>query len=515
VSQIKIYIDEDAMDSDLVGALRSRGVTVITAWDAGLAEKPDEEQLAFATARECVLYTFNVSDFYRLHTQWIGAGREHAGMILAQQQRFSVGEQMRRILRLRDRDAGRYAEPGRVPRQLGLMTRRIIAKSPQINHRYLGPQQAATIPEGSYMPQPENTQLLDFINAGKTKGASDEFLAALLLRRGWPADDVYAALGQYWENATGLVIPERSAAGESAKDAFLYLLSFSTLAAWTGAFGSMLFQFIDYSVPDAVSPHTVYSLRSTVTWQMASIAVAFPIYLLVMKLIFGEAANHPERLQSGVRKWLTYIALLGTAGAVICDLIWFLDYFLTGELTLRFVLKAATVMLICGSIFAYYLGSLRWNRSTDVSREKRRNLAFGAAATAVVIVAFCVGLGVAGTPSVQRRIEGDRKREQDLRNIAIAVNLWRDQPSHDQPSHDQGQRTNSDAGIPATLAEIYAAARPAHGRPGNQCRVRIPSEIGHGLRTLRQLRCGGNRRPLRQPQPQLLEPRQRQNLFRA
>jgi len=83
VSQIKIYIDEDAMDSDLVAALRSRGVIVITAFDAGLAEKPDEEQLACPTAHECVLYTFNVSDFHRLHTQWISAGREHAGMILA------------------------------------------------------------------------------------------------------------------------------------------------------------------------------------------------------------------------------------------------------------------------------------------------------------------------------------------------------------------------------------------------------------------------------------------------
>jgi hypothetical protein len=57
--------------------------------------------LAFATAHECVLYTFNVSDFHRLHTQWTIAGREHAGMILAPQQRFSVGEQLRRILRLR------------------------------------------------------------------------------------------------------------------------------------------------------------------------------------------------------------------------------------------------------------------------------------------------------------------------------------------------------------------------------------------------------------------------------
>jgi hypothetical protein len=101
VSRIKIYIDEDAMDSDLVGALRSRGVTVITALEAGLAGKSDDEQLAFAAEHGCVLFTFNVSDFYRLHREWTGAGRQHAGMILAPQQRFSVGEQLRRILRLR------------------------------------------------------------------------------------------------------------------------------------------------------------------------------------------------------------------------------------------------------------------------------------------------------------------------------------------------------------------------------------------------------------------------------
>src|ERR1022692_1801650 len=89
------------MHSRLVMALRSRGVPVITVLDTGLIEKADEDQLAFATERGCVLYTFNVSDFYRLHTQWLSAGREHAGMILAAQQRFSIGEQLRRILRLR------------------------------------------------------------------------------------------------------------------------------------------------------------------------------------------------------------------------------------------------------------------------------------------------------------------------------------------------------------------------------------------------------------------------------
>lgn len=101
MNQIKLYFDEDAMNSRLVTALRSRGVTVITALDAGLTEKADEEQLAFATEHECVLYTYNVSDFNRLHGHLISTGREHSGMILAPQRRFSVGEQLRRILRLR------------------------------------------------------------------------------------------------------------------------------------------------------------------------------------------------------------------------------------------------------------------------------------------------------------------------------------------------------------------------------------------------------------------------------
>jgi hypothetical protein len=100
VSRIKIYIDEDAMDSDLVAALRSRDITVITALDAGRAGKSDDEQLAFASEQGCVLYTYNVSDFYRLHTEWVSTRREHGGMILSSQQRFSVGEQLRRILRL-------------------------------------------------------------------------------------------------------------------------------------------------------------------------------------------------------------------------------------------------------------------------------------------------------------------------------------------------------------------------------------------------------------------------------
>ena len=50
-SQMKIYIDEDAMDSDLVAALLSRGIPVCTPFDAGLMEKSDEEQLTFSAEK--------------------------------------------------------------------------------------------------------------------------------------------------------------------------------------------------------------------------------------------------------------------------------------------------------------------------------------------------------------------------------------------------------------------------------------------------------------------------------
>lgn len=274
------------------------------------------------------------------------------------------------------------------------------------------------------MQDASTATLQNFIDTSKTKGASDEFLASFLTRRGWPADVVYAALGRYWEGVTGISIPERPGSGESARDAFLYLLSFATLATWTTALGALIFDFINQWLPDAVSRSNVFNLRATLTWEMARLAVAFPIYLLVTRLTVREAMDHPERLQSGVRKWLTYLALLGTAGTMICDLIWFLDYLLTGEITLRFVLKAATVLILSAAIFSYYLASLKWNRNTNASRARFQTLVFGIASAVAALAAFCIGLAVAGTPGQQRQVEADTKRIEDLKSVATGIKVW-------------------------------------------------------------------------------------------
>jgi hypothetical protein len=101
VRLIQFYLDEDAMDSGLVIALRSQGVTLITTSAVNRVSAADSEQLAFATSRGSVLYSFNMADYCRLHEEWMHDGRPHAGIVVAPQKVHSVGEQMRRLLRIR------------------------------------------------------------------------------------------------------------------------------------------------------------------------------------------------------------------------------------------------------------------------------------------------------------------------------------------------------------------------------------------------------------------------------
>jgi menaquinone-dependent protoporphyrinogen IX oxidase len=98
--KIRLYLDEDAMAEALVQALTERGIDVTTANLENMVFRPDPEHLAYATSIGRVLYSFNVGDYCQLHGEWLSANQPHAGIIVASQQRFSIGEQMRRLLRL-------------------------------------------------------------------------------------------------------------------------------------------------------------------------------------------------------------------------------------------------------------------------------------------------------------------------------------------------------------------------------------------------------------------------------
>ncbi len=88
------------MDWNLVRALRARGMDVTTALDEKMIDQKDEDHLDYAAQRGRVLLSFNRGDFYRLHTRYLSQGKPHAGILLANQQQYAVGEHMRRVLHL-------------------------------------------------------------------------------------------------------------------------------------------------------------------------------------------------------------------------------------------------------------------------------------------------------------------------------------------------------------------------------------------------------------------------------
>jgi hypothetical protein len=159
---------------------------------------------------------------------------------------------------------------------------------------------------------------------------------------------------------SGVKAPAGRKSTTPAKDAFFYLLSFATLATWTLAVGSICFILIENWIPDPLARHNYSTpMLSQMPGELAAVIVTFPIYLLVMRVILSETRRAPEKLDSGVRKWLTYLALLIAAGVMIGDVITFLTYFLKGELTARFLSKVAVTLAISGGVFWYYFGSLR------------------------------------------------------------------------------------------------------------------------------------------------------------
>ena len=67
MSRPRLYLDEDAMQQGLVISLRARRIDIVTAAEAGMLNKSDQEHLERAAAEGRVLYSFNIADYYALH----------------------------------------------------------------------------------------------------------------------------------------------------------------------------------------------------------------------------------------------------------------------------------------------------------------------------------------------------------------------------------------------------------------------------------------------------------------
>ena len=202
-----------------------------------------------------------------------------------------------------------------------------------------------------------NEDLKTFVKEALSQGQPRKTIKGVLAEAGWKEDEVSAALSNYADVEFSVPVPQRKPY-LSAKEAFIYLVLFVCLYISAFFFGSMMFEFIEGWFPDVLETWR-QSSTETIRMSISSLIIAFPLYLWLTSVMAKAIKRDPDKRSSKIRKWLTYVTLFVAAIFIIVDLITLVFNLLGGDMTIQFLLKILTVLLIAGLIFGYYLWDLK------------------------------------------------------------------------------------------------------------------------------------------------------------
>jgi len=325
-----------------------------------------------------------------------------------------------------------------------------------------------------------NSLISNFVHDALSRGVSREDIIQSLRDGGWDAKEINAALDAFVESELPVPVP-RKRVSSSPKEAFLFLMLFAALYTTAFALGAVLFDLINITMPlpGEAAQRAIISLR----YGLASVIVAFPIFLFMCRIVSREALKNPGQRISPVRRWLTYMTLFVASVSIVADLITLIIRFLEGDITPRFCLKVAVVAILAGGIFIYYLRDLRRDEVEPSSKfGMTRGTKFAIAgligAVSAVIIA---GFWIAGSPMQARLLAQDELRVRDLRAIYQRVerhylnkgNLPESLAACDtNPATSIAQKTDRVTGEPY----VYRVQDPTHFQLG--ATFEMPSESG-------------------------------------
>src|SRR3989339_616806 len=156
----------------------------------------------------------------------------------------------------------------------------------------------------------------------------------------------------------------------AAKFAFFYMLSLVSLIFTALSTGIIIFQFINKNITDVLSTTTTGFDSSALKFAISAVIIAAPIYFVLMSLINKNLFEGNLDKESGIRKWLTYFIIFISSVVMIGWLIGTVNFFLDGELTIKFILKSITAILISAIIFSFYLSLFIVDSPAETRKKK-------------------------------------------------------------------------------------------------------------------------------------------------
>jgi hypothetical protein len=202
------------------------------------------------------------------------------------------------------------------------------------------------------------------------------------------------------------------------KDFFLWAGAMVALYWSVIAFIFLVFNYIDYAFPNALSYLAQNPYDSGVGNEMAAIVVLFPVYVVLMWLIRRDAARDISRKEIWVRRWALILTLFLAGVSIAGDLIVLLSTSFSGnELTAGFLLKTLILLLVAAGIFMHFIADFwgYWDKNL------RYNRFAGAAAGLLLALTVIAGFVMFGTPWQAREYRLDAQRVADLRNVQLYI----------------------------------------------------------------------------------------------
>lgn len=204
-----------------------------------------------------------------------------------------------------------------------------------------------------------DSQLLDFTQKALSAGIRRPEIANALRSAGWAEADIEAAVRAFAEVEFPVPVP-RPKPYLSAREVFVYLVLFAALYVAAFNLGALAFELINRSFPDPLqSEYLSRFWDERVRWNISAMIIAFPVFIFTFRAVTRAIEKDPTKRTSRPRKWLTYLTLFVAGVSLASDMMVLVYNVLGGELTIRFVLKIATVGIIAGGTFAFFLGDMR------------------------------------------------------------------------------------------------------------------------------------------------------------
>ncbi|OGI93931.1 hypothetical protein A3A03_03640 [Candidatus Nomurabacteria bacterium RIFCSPLOWO2_01_FULL_40_18] len=191
------------------------------------------------------------------------------------------------------------------------------------------------------------------------------------------------------------------------------------------SFLSLVFETLNKRFPDVLNSNYQYGYSTyeyeSIRMALATLIIFFPVFLVISFFWKKFIRSGIGSIDEIVRKWVIYIILFLSSLIVVVDLVTLVRYFISGEITYRFILKVATILVVAGLVGFYYVFLLKEREGVKY----KTGIVWASAGIILVVVSISYSFMIIGSPMKQRLLRLDDRRVGDLQNIQYQViNYW-------------------------------------------------------------------------------------------